>query len=247
MSYYIPVWDDSVPINANQATVIMENSPQSPQLRPQGLNDRQVNAVNKLNQLNRDYTSQQSSYQPVNQTPIDFEARNASIEEDINKVRNAVNNARGQTKTTIPRTEKVYTRPINVDIDYDNVAEQVNKSTGYGKYDPRGLSPDQWKTIGGNVAKYSPYVVGAGIAADTLFSDDRWDRKAVNLAGNAIGAAIGNKFGPGGRALGAMAGGWLSDRVADVFDDNDGKNAKPATQLLNQHLSKDPIMQIAMY
>lgn len=91
---------------------------------------------------------------------------------------------------------------------------------------------------------------GIGIAADTLFGDDRWDRKAINLTGNAIGAAIGNKFGAGGRALGAIGGGWLSDRVADIFDDNDGKNAKPTTlptALLNQHLSKDPIMQIAIY
>lgn len=247
MSYYIPVWDDSTPMNASQATVIMGNSPQLPQLKPQGFNDRQINAINKLNQLHRDYTSQQSSYQPVSGTAIDFEARNASAQEDIDQVKNAVNNARNQKQATTPKAQNVYTKPIDIKIDYEDIGEQVNKATSYGKYDPRGLTPEQLKAIGGNVSKYSPYVVGAGIAADTLFGDDRWDRKAVNLTGNAIGAAIGNRFGAPGRALGAIAGGWLSDRVADVFDDNDGKNAKPATQLLNQHLSKDPIMQIAMY
>lgn len=112
------------------------------------------------------------------------------------------------------------------------------------------LTPEQLdylKVRGGQALQLG---TGIGIAADTLFGDDRWDRKAVNLTGNAIGAAIGNKFGAGGRALGAITGGWLSDRVADIFDDNDGKNPKPTTlpiTLLNQHLSKDPIMQIAMY
>jgi hypothetical protein len=250
MSYYVPVWDDDTPINASQATVIMENSPQLPQLRPQGLTDRQINAINRLNELNRDYTSQQSSYQPVSETPIDFEARNASAQEDINQAKNAVNNARKQRQSTAPKTQNVYTKPIDIDIDYEDIGEQVNKATGYGKYDPRNLTPEQLnylKVRGGQALQLG---TGIGIAADTLFGDDRWDRKAVNLTGNAIGAAIGNRFGAGGRALGAITGGWLSDRVADIFDDNDGKNANPTTlptTLLNQHLSKDPIMQIAMY
>lgn len=137
-----------------------------------------------------------------------------------------------------------------------NAAEEVVENFANNNLPPNTKAPfdideqaiyARGQAIGRGIQKYSPYVVGAGIAADTLFGDDRWDRKAVNLTGNAIGAAIGNRFGPGGRTLGALAGGWLSDRVADVFDDNDGKNAKPATQLLNQHLSKDPIMQIAMY
>ena len=297
MSYYVPVWDDGTPINASQATVIMENSPQLPQLKPQGFTDRQINAINKLNQLNRDYTSQQSSYQPVSETPIDFEARNASAQEDIDQVKNAFNNARNQRQSATPKTVNVYTRPININmfdegLELENIriaeeAEEIRRRAaevdaqlkasakadyenhyGRGSYENRNstkantttrkpfnfdninLTPEELNYLKVRGSQALQLGTGIGIAADTLFGDDRWDRKAVNLTGNAIGAAIGNRFGGAGRALGAIGGGWLSDRVADIFDDNDGKNAKPTAlpvSLLNQHLSKDPIMQIAIY
>lgn len=136
--------------------------------------------------------------------------------------------------------------------------KEVSKSV-YGKYDPRNLSPEQWKSIrsyikdaGGNIVDSSPYAVGVGIAADTLLGDDRLDRKGINLAGNAIGAAIGSKYGPAGKAIGAMAGGWMSDRIANIFDEDDGRNSNDNTnsntnEMLNTHLSKDPAMQIAIY
>lgn len=138
--------------------------------------------------------------------------------------------------------------------------KEASKSV-YSKYDPRNLSPEQWKSIrsyikdaGGNIVDSSPYAVGVGIAADTLFGDDRLDRKGINLAGNAIGAAIGSRYGPAGKAIGAMAGGWMSDRIANIFDENDGRNSNDndndnsnANEMLNTHLSKDPAMQIAIY
>lgn len=79
--------------------------------------------------------------------------------------------------------------------------------------------------------------------------DERWDRTAENTVGNLAGAIAGAQLGkvnpllaiPGAIA-GAIGGGYLSDRIADQFDDTDGK----AMALLDAHLgTTDPYQQEA--
>jgi hypothetical protein len=126
---------------------------------------------------------------------------------------------------------------------------QWQKPAGYNQYPQWAkdvIHPDSIpRTIASYARKGLNIAAPVGLIADAFNGEDRLDRKVGNIVGNVIGGVIGAKSGNSG--AGALAGGWVSDRILDVFDDNDGKNAKPATQLLNQHLSKDPIMQIAMY
>lgn len=94
--------------------------------------------------------------------------------------------------------------------------------------------------------------------------DERWDRTAENtvgnLAGAAGGAALGNRvFGLPGAIVGGLAGtlggGYVSDRIADIFDPTMGINnetlamqeeekKQAALSLLNQYL--DPRAQAAL-
>lgn len=81
--------------------------------------------------------------------------------------------------------------------------------------------------------------------------DERWDRTAVNTAGNLGGAYAGYKLAGGGipgvlaGTIGALGGGYISDRVADMVDPTQGRISP--TELLNVHLENDPIAQQAMY
>lgn len=91
--------------------------------------------------------------------------------------------------------------------------------------------------------------------------DEKPERTALNTAGNLAGLAPGATAGfigghainpklaiPGavvGGAIGALGGGYISDRVADVFDSTGGRISP--TELLNAHLENDPIAQQAMY
>lgn len=90
-----------------------------------------------------------------------------------------------------------------------------------------------------------------GANALTSGEDERWDRTAINTAGNLGGAYGGYKIAGGGipgiigGAIGALGGGYISDRVADIFDSTGGRISP--TELLNAHLENDPIAQQAMY
>lgn len=97
----------------------------------------------------------------------------------------------------------------------------------------------------------------AAVAGATLMEnagDDRFDRQLVRLGGNLAGGATGYALGamsgsPYVRAaattIGALGGGYISDRVADMVDPTQGRIS--ATELLNAHLENDPIAQQAMY
>ena len=80
---------------------------------------------------------------------------------------------------------------------------------------------------------------------------ERLDRTLVNTAGNLGGAYAGYKLAGGGipgiigGAIGTLGGGYISDRVADIFDSTGGRVSP--TELLNAHLENDPIAQQAMY
>jgi len=89
--------------------------------------------------------------------------------------------------------------------------------------------------------------VAAGLyGANALASDgnETWQRTAENTAGNLAGglagAYAGSRFGlPGavvGGIAGALGGGYVSDRIADQFDPNDGQ----AMSLLDAHLQAQP-------
>jgi hypothetical protein len=125
---------------------------------------------------------------------------------------------------------------------------QWKKPPGYNQYpqwvksaiDPDGIP----MTVAGYAKQGLNVGTPVGLVIDAFNDEDRLDRKVGNIIGNVIGGVISSKSGNSG--AGALAGGWVSDRILDVFDNTDGKNAKP-TALLNQHLSKDPIMQIAIY
>jgi hypothetical protein len=97
-------------------------------------------------------------------------------------------------------------------------------------------------------------LIPAGVyGANALASngDERWDRTAVNTVGNLAGGLSGYRaFGggiPGALAgtIGALGGGYISDRLADLIDPTNGKVS--ATALLNSHLENDPMAQEAMY
>lgn len=133
---------------------------------------------------------------------------------------------------------------------------QWKKPPGYNQYpqwvksaiDPDGIP----MTVAGYAKQGLNVGTPVGLVIDAFNDEDRLDRKVGNIIGNVIGGVISSKSGNSG--AGALAGGWVSDRILDVFDNTDGKNAKPttlpttlSTALLNQHLSKDPIMQIAIY
>lgn len=81
--------------------------------------------------------------------------------------------------------------------------------------------------------------------------DERWDRTAVNTAGNLVGGAAAYRTFGGGipgflaGTIGALGGGYISDRVADMVDPTQGRISP--TELLNTHLENDPIAQQAMY
>ena len=99
--------------------------------------------------------------------------------------------------------------------------------------------------------------------------DEKWERTAANTAGNLAGGLAGYRTFGGGipgvlaGTIGALGGGWLSDRVSNVFDADMGltqegyrqrvlngevpMNRISPTELLNAHLEKDPIAQQAMY
>lgn len=73
--------------------------------------------------------------------------------------------------------------------------------------------------------------------------DDRIDRKLVNIAGNSIGGRIGYALGgmsgnpyirAAATAAGALGGGFLSDRIANLVDASGGK--VEAIDLLNASL-----------
>lgn len=103
--------------------------------------------------------------------------------------------------------------------------------------------------------RYGTYaaVPAAVYGANALASggDERWDRTAVNTAGNLGGAYAGYKLAGGGipgiiaGTIGALGGGYISDRVADMVDPTQGRISP--TELLNTHLENDPIAQQAMY
>lgn len=71
-------------------------------------------------------------------------------------------------------------------------------------------------------------------------SDERLDRTLINTAGNLAGMALGKRFGIPAAVVGGLVGGYASDRIADQFDENDGRVApkQDPMQLLNQHLSQ---------
>lgn len=92
---------------------------------------------------------------------------------------------------------------------------------------------------------------------------ERWDRTAENTVGNLAGATAGVYLGQGfglpgviaGGVVGALGGGYASDRIADAFDPTMGMNnealamqaeekKQAALSLLNQYL--DPRAQAAL-
>jgi uncharacterized protein YcfJ len=96
--------------------------------------------------------------------------------------------------------------------------------------------------------------------------DEKWERTAANTAGNLAGGLAGYRAFGGGipgvvaGTVGALGGGWLSDRVSNVFDADMGlrygqrvlngevpAGTITARELLNAHLQTDPIAQQAMY
>jgi len=97
-------------------------------------------------------------------------------------------------------------------------------------------------------------LIPAGVyGANALASDgdERWDRTAVNTVGNLAGGLSGYRAFGGGipgvlaGTIGALGGGYISDRLADLIDPTNGKVS--ATALLNSHLENDPMAQEAMY
>ena len=108
--------------------------------------------------------------------------------------------------------------------------------------------------------RYGTYAAVPAVAygANALASggDERWDRTAVNTVGNLGGGAAGYALGNMGNnpnpyvraaatVAGALGGGYISDRVADMVDPTQGRISP--TELLNAHLENDPIAQQAMY
>ena len=99
----------------------------------------------------------------------------------------------------------------------------------------------------------------AAVAGATMMEnagDDRLDRQLVRAGGNLAGGAAGYMLGSMGNnpnpyvraaatAVGALGGGYISDRVADMVDPTQGRISP--TELLNAHLENDPIAQQAMY
>lgn len=96
--------------------------------------------------------------------------------------------------------------------------------------------------------------------------DEKWERTAANTAGNLAGGLAGYRAFGGGipgvvaGTVGALGGGWLSDRVSNVFDEDMGlrygqrvlngelpAGTITARELLNAHLQTDPIAQEAFY
>ena len=90
--------------------------------------------------------------------------------------------------------------------------------------------------------------------------DERWDRTAINTAGNIVGAGPGALLGsvagfPGvvaGAVGGGLLGGYASDRIANMVDGSmgltpEGQEAVSPEELIAYHLQSDPIAQQAYY
>lgn len=90
--------------------------------------------------------------------------------------------------------------------------------------------------------------------------DERWDRTAINTAGNIIGAGSGALLGsvagfPGvvaGAVGGGLLGGYGSDRIANMVDESmgltpEGQATVSPEELIAYHLQSDPIAQQAYY
>lgn len=104
-------------------------------------------------------------------------------------------------------------------------------------------------------------LMGAGTAGLTYLANDvtagdgeGQGRTLANTAGNlgggyagyALGRMSGNPYVQAASTVaGALGGGYISDRVADIFDSTGGRISP--TELLNAHLENDPIAQQAMY
>ena len=102
---------------------------------------------------------------------------------------------------------------------------------------------------------------GAGIAGLTYLVNDvtagdgeGQGRTLANTAGNLVGGGIGYALGGGDpfvraatTALGALGGGYISDRLVDTFAPREQLVKMSPTELLNAHLENDPIAQQAMY
>lgn len=124
--------------------------------------------------------------------------------------------------------------------------EQLNAMANMGGYDlqtPRKV----YRNVGIGAAGLA---ATAGLyAANTVGNpNERWDRTAINTAGNLGGIAAASiipSVGIPGMAIkagGALLGGYLSDRAADMFDPTGGQmlQAEAANTLLNQYLQITP-------
>lgn len=81
--------------------------------------------------------------------------------------------------------------------------------------------------------------------------NERWDRTAINTVGNLAGAHTLGRMSSnpyvrtGATVLGALGGGYASDRLADMVDPTQGTVAPE--ELIEVHLQQDPIGQQAYY
>ena len=118
------------------------------------------------------------------------------------------------------------------------------------------MVPIDYRELGEYVGSTSfPMGSVVGLAADAFNDKDTIGRKAINIAGNTVGGisgrylanlAGGNPYLKGAATVaGMLGGGYISDRVADIFDSTGGRISP--TELLNAHLENDPIAQQAMY
>ena len=137
------------------------------------------------------------------------------------------------------------------------------------------MMPIDYRQLGEYIASDSvPMGATTLLMADAFNDQDTISRKAVNIAGNAAGGiggrylanlAGGNPYLKGAATVaGMLGGGYISDRVGDMFDPaqgltpdaylnklRDGTDFSHSrispTELLNTHLENDPIAQQAMY